>query len=237
MGRTSPSDLDVTFRPLRQWPDADEPTAPEQRQSSRFRAPWSSTVELLGKELRQLDAENVALQVDLRESQIRNDGLPYARSSPDEPGVVLSFDADGESYMWPCDTYHDWQDNVRAIALTLEKLRAVDRYGVSQSGEQYVGWQALPADVDERIGPEEAARILAGTAPEAREEHADGDRDAAVDVILDDEQVAGRFYREAAKRSHPDRPDVQSDAHFKRVQQASHVLDQHFSRDAVAAVR
>ena len=35
------------------------------------------------------------------------------------------------------------QDNVRAIALSLEALRAVDRYGVSKRGEQYAGWKQL----------------------------------------------------------------------------------------------
>ena len=38
-----------------------------------------------------------------------------------------------------------WQANVRAIALALEALRAVDRYGVSKRGEQYTGWKAIEA--------------------------------------------------------------------------------------------
>lgn len=41
--------------------------------------------------------------------------------------------------------YDDWRDNLRAVALSLEALRAVDRYGVSRRGEQYRGWQALEA--------------------------------------------------------------------------------------------
>lgn len=42
------------------------------------------------------------------------------------------------------DTYEHWQANVRAIALTLEALRAVDRYGATQ-GRQYAGFQQLTA--------------------------------------------------------------------------------------------
>jgi hypothetical protein len=38
-----------------------------------------------------------------------------------------------------------WQHNVRAIALTLEALRAVDRYGATETGQQYTGFKALPA--------------------------------------------------------------------------------------------
>lgn len=42
-----------------------------------------------------------------------------------------------------------WQANVRAVALTLEALRAVTRHGVAVS-EQYAGWQQaeLPAAVE-----------------------------------------------------------------------------------------
>lgn len=43
------------------------------------------------------------------------------------------------------DAFPHWQDNVRAIALGLEALRKVDRYGIGKRGEQYVGWRALPA--------------------------------------------------------------------------------------------
>lgn len=37
------------------------------------------------------------------------------------------------------DQYEKWEHNVRAIALTLEALRAVDRYGATQ-GRQYAGF-------------------------------------------------------------------------------------------------
>lgn len=39
-----------------------------------------------------------------------------------------------------------WRHNVRSIALGLEALRAVDRFGISRRGEQYAGFRAaLPA--------------------------------------------------------------------------------------------
>jgi hypothetical protein len=34
-----------------------------------------------------------------------------------------------------------WQANVRAVALTLEALRTVNRHGVAVSGEQYAGFE------------------------------------------------------------------------------------------------
>jgi hypothetical protein len=42
------------------------------------------------------------------------------------------------------DTHERWEHNVRAIALTLELMRAVDRYGATQ-GRQYAGFQQLTA--------------------------------------------------------------------------------------------
>jgi len=46
----------------------------------------------------------------------------------------------------PCDSFKDWEANLRAIALSLERLRAADRYGVTtEEKEQYIGWLRLPA--------------------------------------------------------------------------------------------
>lgn len=46
---------------------------------------------------------------------------------------------------FPCDRFNHWKDNVRAIALALEALRKIERYGVKQ-GAQYAGfYKALPA--------------------------------------------------------------------------------------------
>ncbi len=73
------------------------------------------------------------------------DGLFRANAKLRGPGVVLAFESKHGSLSYPCDTYNDWQDNVRAIAPALEALRAVDRYGVTRQAEQYRGWAKLPA--------------------------------------------------------------------------------------------
>jgi hypothetical protein len=49
-----------------------------------------------------------------------------------------------ERLVFATDAYEDWQHNVRAIALTLEALRAVDRYGTT-GGRQYAGFRQLTA--------------------------------------------------------------------------------------------
>jgi hypothetical protein len=130
----------VTFRPL------ERPVTGHQR-ASQFRGSWSSTVELLAKELRAHGARQAVLEIDMREQDFRIDGLPRANARASSAGVVLSFHATavpGKPMLrYEVGTYGDWQDNVRAIAKGLEALRAVDRYGVTKRGEQYAGWKQL----------------------------------------------------------------------------------------------
>jgi hypothetical protein len=132
----------VKFRPL-------ERPLPPARLVSPFSASWSSTVALLAKELRAHGAVRAIMETDFRESDLRLDGLPRADRHARTPGVVLSFTArkvpGSPALRYEVSTFTRWQDNVRAIALGLEALRAVDRYGVTKRGEQYAGWKQLQA--------------------------------------------------------------------------------------------
>jgi hypothetical protein len=131
----------VTFRPL------ERPVRGANRHAP-FRAGWSNTVELLAKELRQHGARQTVLEVDMFERDFRLDGMPRADRHARTPGIVLSFEAPavpGRPHLrYEVGTFYDWRDNVRAVALGLEALRAVDRHGVTKRGEQYAGWKALP---------------------------------------------------------------------------------------------
>jgi hypothetical protein len=133
--------LGVTVRPL----DEDLPLGDRW---SQFRAAWSQTVSLLAKELRQLDAEHIVLQLAVTERDLRVDGMPRANARLWNPAVILSFDSKYGPLRYATGEYDDWQDNVRAIALSMQALRAVDRYGVSKRGEQYTGWRAIPMSTD-----------------------------------------------------------------------------------------
>ncbi len=108
-----------------------------------FRAGWSDTMALLERELRMLDAENAVIELDLDESQLRIDGWPYEDARPEYPGVIISFDSKHGPLRYGTDMFITWKDNVRAVALGLEALRKVDRYGIGKRGEQYVGWRQL----------------------------------------------------------------------------------------------
>lgn len=198
--------VEFTFRPLVMWPT--KQTA--NRKRAPFRAGYTDTLRQLDRELLKLSARNVVLQVALREEDIRLDGKPRAGSKFTHPGVILSFDSKFGPLSYPCDTFDAWEDNLRAIALALEHLRAVDRCGVTKRGEQYKGWTALPPPSASQVrGPmtkQEATAFLV--------KHSG----LAVNSI----EGARIAYRDAAFKLHPDRGgDAEQ---FKRLQEAKDVL-------------
>src|SRR5205807_9216809 len=102
-------------------------------------------LEQLQHDLHLLDAvEPVVLEAGYLPHEIRMDGLPRRGARPSDPAVIVSFDSRVGPLRYGCDTFSTHDDNLRAIALALEALRAVDRYGVTKRGEQYQGWSALP---------------------------------------------------------------------------------------------
>ena len=199
-----PSSLDV--RPLTTWPGA--LTADHARTRSTFSAPLSATLALLTRELDKLGARNAVMEVAIPAEQFRIDGRPRAAAKAAHPGVVLSLPhTKFGSLRYAGDTFTTWQDNLRAIALGLEALRKVERYGITRRGEQYAGFKALPtAQRDEPFDKTSAAAFL----------------------LLQSGLAASRQpsvteqYRAAVRRLHPDRGG--DTALFQRLQDAMSVL-------------
>lgn len=190
-----PSNL--TVAPIREWPGAltatrkPAPFKTNEFDSYRRRStPLATTLALLDRELRMLHATNTEMLVAIAPADFRLDGKPRAQAKTEHPGVILSFDSKHGHLSYPCDTFTTWQDNLRAIALALEALRKVDRYGVTAHGEQYRGFLAL-----------EATAAVAGFAT----------AEAALDFI---EEIAGygpasmssiaAVLRRAQRETHPD---------------------------------
>lgn len=130
----------VTFRPL------SDPAAfsfVKDRRHAPFRAHWGSTIDLLERELRMLAARHVVIEMALEEKDIRLDGKPRAQARAVHPGIIISFESKWGPLRYATDEFRTFQENVRAVALSMEALRKVDRYGVSKRGEQYRGWRQL----------------------------------------------------------------------------------------------
>lgn len=200
---------DVRFAPL----EVPGKIAARDRKRSQFKAHFNATKQLLDDELRHLKAQNVVLQVCVPASMIRNDGGLRAGCEPHYPPVVLSFNSKHGPVSMPSDTYDDWHDNVRAIALALQALRAIDRYGVTSRAEQYRGWQALPAPAPNRseiITPEQALDFLAKYLG------------SPVSSVSSPAIITRSAIRLAQKKSHPDAGGNPDD--FKRIMDCERVL-------------
>lgn len=175
--------LGITLRPFDNPPKAGGVRSP-------FDASLAATLEVLARELRALQAKQIVLQVGFREQDLRLDGMPRANATMTHDGVALSFESKWGPLRYETNEFRGhnwsgvvgWQANLRAIALGMEALRKVDRYGVSKRGEQYRGWQQLP----ERSS--EPADLIVTRADAQR--------------FLDE---YGGTFREAANRLHPDK--------------------------------
>lgn len=177
--------------PIGVWPG--ELTA--QRRPSPFSAKITDTLRTLTREIYELAVtrahqDSAEVLIAIPASRFRLDGKPYADAKPEHPGVIFSMETRFGRVSYPCDTFTTWQDNLRAIALALEALRKVDRYGVTRRGEQYRGFLAL----------ESATAMPSGfaTAHDAQAFIRElGGYDA-------DETWTPRVFRDAQRKAHPD---------------------------------
>jgi hypothetical protein len=169
----------------------DFPGEQRPQKNSQFKAGWQSTLDLLDSELTKLGARNIVVQAGFRRDQIRQDGWPMGKALPVHAAVIVSFnDREKRPLSFPCHRYSRYDDNLRAIALSLEALRAVDRHGVTKRGEQYMGFKAL--DEAKPWSVEEAAQFIAikgGT---------------SADLVINHSNVYRAAYRKAASTLHPD---------------------------------
>lgn len=224
-------DLDWRVVPIEKWPG--EQT--QERQQHRFSTErtrtgtfgsyshrarevnWSGTMDLLARELGELGAHDILLQMAVEDKDIRQDGWIRANARPKHPGVILTFESKHGPLSYPCDNFTDWQANVRAIALALEALRKVDRYGVTRRGEQYSGWKKLPppGGSTSTMTAEVAAQVIADAAG----------WNSAPPTMLTKADVFRVAYRDAAKRTHPDAGGSVRD--FQILQEAKAVLTAH----------
>lgn len=184
------------IEPMASWPYPE----PAGRKWNPFRAKFDATLKKLADELDRLQVQGaVAVRVVADAADVRQDGMLRARANVRHPGVAISFTSAAHGPLsYPCDAFTgryygdvDWQVNLRAIALGLEHLRALDRYGIAGRGEQYAGWRAI-----------ETGRVLGRPAVFATVD--DALRWLASYVDLSRREEPRVLVREARKKAHPD---------------------------------
>lgn len=117
------------------WPDGRERTDRNNMEAGRFSATYAKALDDLREECRRFGAGLPTLTLNYAEQK-------------DRPEVALWFDWGGSQRVIACDRYKFRESNVRAIGLTLEALRAIERWGTGSMMEQAMSGfdvAALPA--------------------------------------------------------------------------------------------
>lgn len=194
--------IEVLFKPITVWPDGWLTRSWSERQTAPFTALYRTTLAQLQVELRALNARACFMSLDVGERGVRNDGQLRADAKPDHPGVILTIDSRPHgTLVYATDRFRGWQDNLRGIVLGLEALRKVERYGISERGQQYAGFKELGTGIA-MAGPsmtvERAAEFLVL--------HGEwGQESAKPDELIGCErEIVEAYFRHAAKALHPD---------------------------------
>lgn len=120
-------------RPRTKWPD-----------QSRFRTTLGVAIREVQNEVGRLGGSNLIISSNL---PLRRDGMPYANASqPADRGVAVYFTYKKRPMCFACDRWGKVEENMWAIAKTIDALRGIERWGSGQMVEQaFTGFMALPA--------------------------------------------------------------------------------------------
>lgn len=137
------------------------------------------------------------------DEDLRLDGSPRSNQRRDQDqGVVVKFRLPGgRAIVMPCDRYTQREQNLAAIAATIQAKRAIERHGVGSMEREFEGYAALPASVPTKRPPHE----VLGVAPDAPQE------------------VVRAAYKALALKHHPDRGG--DPAAFHEIRQAMDDLE------------
>jgi len=193
------------------WPSWADRTQPRRRErTSKYSVTLHQAINRLGRELEdRLDVDDWRLSTAAPHR--KKDGLPYADSNPDDPGVVMRWSDAGEQYCVAADQYTDLRDNVRTIGLYVEEKRKMSNRPVHTGQDEFATARLPSGDQDDVVVAApgdnlgEPAHEVLGVAPDAPED------------------VVRAAARRLAANVHPDQ-DGGDKAEFKRIQQAKRCL-------------
>jgi uncharacterized protein with HEPN domain len=97
-------------------------------------------------QLEMLGATNIVISSNM---QYKADGVPYARQQRlADTGIAIYFKLNSNEQCIPCDKWTTLEDNLRAIAKTIEALRGIERWGAKEMvNAAFRGFKALPETI------------------------------------------------------------------------------------------
>lgn len=177
------------------WPPGWPRTEKFKRQRSNFKATVASALSYLEDEVRRLGAKGLVI----------SSNYTLGIANPEDPGVCAYFSYDEKPAAIPCDRWLRIEDNVHAIAKTIEAMRGIERWGAKHMVKAaFAGFAALPPpgatwNWRECLGIKANAKV---TLPEVE-----------------------RTYRTLRSAAHPDRPGGSTER-FDLIQRAWEMAQQ-----------
>lgn len=128
-----------------QWPPGWPKTV--NREDSRFKQTLAGALAMLKIECTRLGGKSLIL----------SSNYTLGNERPQESGVVAYFLLENKNIAIPCDRWLKVEDNVYAIALTIEAMRGMERWGAKHMiTAMFSGFKALP----EKAGGENPFEVL-----------------------------------------------------------------------------
>jgi hypothetical protein len=213
--------MNIIYRPMKEWPA----NVKLERLRSPFKAEHGPTLSLIEREIRMIDGRDGVIELALHEKQFTREGLPYRDATPEHPGIIVRtrkpvINPRGQRDMvplyFPAGRYSKWQHNLRAVALAMEALRMIDRYGVTQNSQQYLGFgKYLPGPTHEGVMTVDAAARFIGN---------EGGP-VPFESIIRSVDTYRASYKRAAAQLHPDKGG--DPVQWEKLQAAKTLLDEY----------
>lgn len=163
------------------WPENRPRTPDHRRQRSRFQTGFGMAVRSVMNELRLLGARLPIISTNV---PLRRDGLPLASAKRiNDPAAAVYFTYKDRQTCFACDRWDKVEDNIWAIAKTIEAMRGIARWGTGDMLDAaFRGFTALPAPGDfdwrhelrvEDYSPSTRAQAEAAYRLKAKQRHPD----------------------------------------------------------------
>lgn len=178
-----------------QWPKNWPKTEPGRKEHGKFKQTLAAALNNLKTECARLGGKSLVL----------SSNYTLGNERPAESGVVAYFQLGESSIAIPCDRWKLVEHNVHAIALTIEALRGMDRWGAKHMiTAMFTGFKALP----ENAGGLDPRKVL------------------GLEGFALTEDVITSQFRILSKKYHPDIPGTGNAEKWRELREAHDLLMQ-----------